>query len=89
MNCCVYPIQDTNTRKYYKIYLIRWIAAYILYRILISLDIITLVYPRNHQEINSYIQKRTDKFSSNATEDQEIIDYVDNEIDENLSIKNL
>lgn len=52
-------------------------------------DIITLVYPRNHQEINSYIQKRTDKFSSNATEDQEIIDYVDNEIDENLSIKNL
>lgn len=52
-------------------------------------DIITLVYPRNHQEINSYIQKRTDKFSSSSTEDQEAIDFVDNEIDENLSIKNL
>jgi hypothetical protein len=52
-------------------------------------DVITAVYPRNYKEINSYIQKRTEKFSSNSKEDQEYIDYTENEVDENLSIKNL
>ena len=38
MVCCVYPIQDTNIRKYYEI--IKLFAVYTLYRILILGSII-------------------------------------------------
>lgn len=52
-------------------------------------DIITLVYPNNHAELNNYIAKRVDKFSVNNKEDQEALDHLENEFDEDKSIKNL
>lgn len=55
-------------------------------------QIIELVYPKNHLDINSYIAKRTIKFSDHSLAlgiNQEVIDYTDNEIDTDISIKNL
>lgn len=55
-------------------------------------EIIELVYPKNHLEINNYINKRTMKFSNESIKsglDQEFIDYTDNEIDDNVLIRNL
>lgn len=52
-------------------------------------QIIELVYPKNHLELNSYIAKRTSKFSESNKENQEVLDYTDNEIEEDISIKNL
>jgi len=53
--------------------------------------IIEIVYPKNHAKLNNYIAKRRAKFAdiSNSPEEIEATDYVDNEIENNLSIKNL
>jgi putative amidoligase enzyme len=55
-------------------------------------EIIQLVYPKNHLELNNYIAKRTMKFSDEQISkglDQETIDHTDNEVDTDTSIKNL
>lgn len=54
-------------------------------------QLIKTVFPKDHIKINDYINKRINKFndSSLRPEDVEASDYVDNEIDSNLSIKNL
>ena len=51
-------------------------------------DIIRIVYPKNHIEINEYIEKRTNKFSDKSI-DQEQMDYVENEITNDLTLKSL
>lgn len=53
-------------------------------------ELIEIVYPKNHMKLNEYIFKRTLKFTpTEAGADPEAEDYVDNEIDNNLSLKNL
>lgn len=54
-------------------------------------QLIKTVYPKDHIKINDYIHKRTNKFNDSSLRPEEIeaSDYVDNEIDNNLSIKNL
>lgn len=54
-------------------------------------EIIKIVYPKTYLKISDYIHKRTSKFNNieMRPEDVEATDYVDNEIENNLSIKNL
>lgn len=50
-------------------------------------DIIKICYPKDHLVLNNYIEKRKIKFSSE--EDHDLNETLDNEIESNLSIKNL
>ena len=51
-------------------------------------DIIKIVYPKNHIKLLDYIYKRMAKFS-NDDGNAERSDYVDNEIDDRILLKNL
>jgi hypothetical protein len=53
-------------------------------------EIMQIVYPKTGAKLNEYILKRTLKFAdTELVKDPEADDYVDNEIDNNLSLKNL
>jgi hypothetical protein len=51
-------------------------------------DIIRIVYPKNHMQINDYIEKRTLKFADKSI-NHEISDYTDNEVTDDLTLKSL
>lgn len=48
--------------------------------------VIELSYPKDNKKLLDYIEKRINKFSS---KDNEESDYTDNEVDENVTIKNI
>ena len=50
-------------------------------------DIIRICYPKNYEKLINYVEKRRTKFSTE--EDHDRNETLDNEIEDNLSIKNL